>query len=137
MKYLSIVLRSAAALILFQTLYFKFTGAPESVYIFTMLGAEPWGRWFAGGSELIACVLLMLPSTKSLGALMSLGIIAGAILSHIAVLGIVVQNDGGLLFGLAVAVFLLSCGILFLERIQLRAYIDLLKLKAGKFSNAA
>lgn len=102
------ILRIVAAGILLQTLFFKFTGASESVYIFETIGMEPWGRYGSGVGELIAAVLLLIPRTAWLGALMSLGVISGAIFFHLAKLGIEVQGDGGLLFGLAVVVFVAS-----------------------------
>ena len=106
MKVLDWVLRIAAAAILLQTLFFKFTGAEESVYIFSTLGAEPWGRIGSGIAELIASVMLLVPRSVWMGALMAMGIMAGAILSHLFVLGIEVQGDGGLLFFLGIGVFL-------------------------------
>jgi uncharacterized membrane protein YphA (DoxX/SURF4 family) len=99
-------LRLLAAIILLQTLFFKFTGAAESVYIFSQLGVEPWGRYAAGVAELVTAVLLLVPRTAWAGALMGIGIMSGALLSHLTVLGIEVQDDGGLLFGLGVVVFL-------------------------------
>src|SRR5216684_4372266 len=99
-------LRLVAAVILLQTLFFKFTAAPESVYIFTKVGAEPWGRIGSGVVELIAAVLLLTPRFTWLGSVLALGVMAGAILSHLTILGIEVQGDRGLLFGLAVTVFL-------------------------------
>jgi uncharacterized membrane protein YphA (DoxX/SURF4 family) len=105
-----------AALILLQTLYFKFTGAPESVYIFTTLGMEPWGRIASGVVELIAAVLLLIPATAAFGALIALGVISGAIVSHLTKLGIAVQGDHGLLFSLAVTVFLCSLLVAWLRR---------------------
>ena len=102
--------------ILLQTLFFKFTGAAESVYIFSTLGAEPWGRIGSGVIELIAALLLLYPATITLGAILALGVIAGAIVSHLTVLGIEIQGDGGLLFFLALAVFVSSAAILFLRR---------------------
>lgn len=116
MKNFLIVLRTVVVVILFQTLYFKFTGAPESKFIFTTLGIEPWGRWFAGVSELVAGILLIVSATQLLGALIAMGVISGAILSHIFILGFVVQDDGGLLFGLACVVFICSALIVFLQR---------------------
>lgn len=110
------VLQVSVAAILFQTLFFKFTGAEESVYIFTKLGMEPWGRFGSGVAELVACALLLIPATVTLGAILSLGVIAGAIVSHLAKLGIVVQDDGGLLFGLALLVFVGSAMVLFIRR---------------------
>jgi uncharacterized membrane protein YphA (DoxX/SURF4 family) len=111
-----LLLRIVAAAILLQTLYFKFTGAPESKFIFSTLGVEPWGRLFAGVSELVAAVLLLLPATQVLGALMAIGIMVGAILSHLFVLGIVVQDDGGLLFTLALVVLAASVAVIVLQK---------------------
>ena len=124
MKKLILALRLVMAAILLQTLFFKFTGAPESVYIFTKLGVEPYGRWFAGISELVASILLILPSTQILGALASLGIMAGAILSHLAILGIVVEDDGGLLFTLAVTVFVAAVLVLGLQLKEVKALVQ-------------
>lgn len=104
-------LKITASLILLQTLYFKFTGAPESIYIFSTLGIEPYGRIGSGIAELIVVVLLLIPKTTWLGALGGCGVMAGAVLSHLFVLGIEVQGDSGLLFSLAV-ITLLCCLIL-------------------------
>jgi uncharacterized membrane protein YphA (DoxX/SURF4 family) len=109
----------AVAGILAQTLFFKFTAAPESVWIFSTLGLEPWGRIGSGVAELVAVVLLLIPATAALGALVALGVISGAILSHLTKLGIEVQGDGGLLFGLALAVFAGSLVVIWLRRAQL------------------
>lgn len=108
-----------AAVILLQTLFFKFTGAEESKFIFSTLGAEPWGRWLSGVAELIAVVLLLHPKTPVLGSILALGIISGAIMSHLTKLGIVIKDDGGLLFGLAVAVFVSAGVVLVLRRAQI------------------
>ena len=102
------LLRITAAVILLQTLYFKFTGAPESIYIFTKVGMEPWGRYGSGVAELIAASLIIFPKTAWMGALLAAGVMAGAIMSHLTKLGIVVQNDGGLLFTLALVVMVCS-----------------------------
>src|SRR5688572_11093712 len=101
---MSWALQLLVAGILLQTLFFKFTGAAESVYIFSTLGAEPWGRIGSGVVELIATVLLLIPLTTTIGAALALAVITGAIVSHVTILGIQVQGDGGLLFGLAVTV---------------------------------
>ena len=110
------LLRLAAAGILLQTLFFKFTAAPESVYIFTKVGAEPWGRIGSGVIELIAAVLILVPRTTWLGALVALGVMAGAIVSHLTLLGIEVQGDKGLLFTLALIVFFSSAALLLIYR---------------------
>ena len=105
------------AVILLQTLYFKFTGAPESVHIFETLGLEPVGRIGSGVAELIASVLLLIPSTAALGGLVAAGVMVGAIGSHLFTpLGIDVLGDGGLLFGMAVTVFVLSLLVAYLRR---------------------
>ena len=113
------MLQVLAAAILLQTLFFKFTGAEESVYIFSTLGVEPAGRIGSGVVELIAAVLLLVPSTVAGGALLALSVMAGAIVSHLTLLGIEVKDDGGLLFGLAVAVFVSSAIVLFLHRAEI------------------
>jgi len=104
--------------ILFQTLFFKFTAAEESVYIFSTLGVEPWGRIASGILELIAVALLLYPATVVYGALLSLGVISGALVSHTK-LGLVIKDDGGLLFVLAVIVFVSSLAILFVRRAEI------------------
>ncbi len=116
MKIASLICRGLAAIILIQTLFFKFTGSEESVYIFTKVGAEPVGRIGSGIVELIAAILLILPGLTWLGAGLAAGVMAGAILSHLTILGIEVQGDGGLLFGLACVVFACSIFVLWVER---------------------
>jgi putative oxidoreductase len=109
------ICRTVAAVILLQTLFFKFTGAEESVYIFTKVGLEPAGRYASGVVELIAAVLLLFQCHAWLGALLASGVMTGAIVSHLTVLGISVQNDGGLLFCMALTVLLCSLVVLFLH----------------------
>ena len=123
---MSWVAQLTVAGILLQTLFFKFTGAEESVYIFTTLGrfvhvagVEPWGRIGSGVIELIAGLMLLVPATASLGAGLAMGVMAGAIASHILVLGIEVKGDGGLLFALAVTAFVGSVVVLVLRRSQI------------------
>jgi hypothetical protein len=121
LKVLSWVLQVVVAVILLQTLFFKFTGAPESVYIFSKLGAEPWGRIASGVFELIAAALLLFPRTVVAGALLSLGVISGAIFSHLTRLGVALAEvgDRGELFALALVVFAGSAAVLALRRREL------------------
>ncbi|MBL0051193.1 MAG: DoxX family membrane protein [Bacteroidetes bacterium] len=105
------ILRIVAALIMLQTLFFKFTASAESVYIFTTLGIEPFGRIGSGIAELISSILLLINRTTLLGAIMGMGIMAGAIVSHILVLGLVVMDDGGQLFAYALITFI-CCALL-------------------------
>src|SRR5713226_855328 len=121
---LSWILRLIAAVILLQTLFFKFSGAKESIYIFTTLGIEPWGRIGSGVVELIAAVLLLVPRTVVYGAVISLGVISVAIFSHLTKLGIALPavDDKGELFALAVVVFLCSAGALILHRHELPVF---------------
>jgi len=113
------VLQFVAAGILLQTLFFKFTGAEESIYIFTTLGIEPWGRYGSGVTELVAALLLLYPATAAVGATIAMGTMAVAVLSHLTLLGIEVMNDGGLLFALAIVVFVASAVVLVMRRTDL------------------
>ena len=110
------LLKLIVAVILLQTLYFKFTGAPESIYIFQTIGMEPWGRIGSGIVELLAVILIFSPRTTWLGAILALGSMAGAIFFHLTKLGVEVMDDGGLLFGLACVVFISSLIILWNQR---------------------
>ena len=102
------VLRIIAALIMLQTLYFKFSGAEESVYIFSQLGMEPWGRMGTGIFELIASLLILYPRTTFFGSVLAIGLMLGAIGAHLIKLGVVVKNDGGQLFIYALIVLISS-----------------------------
>lgn len=113
---ISWILRLIAAIIMLQTLTFKFGGAPESVYIFTKAGIEPWGRYGSGVAELIASILLLIPRYYWLGALLGSGVMAGAIFTHLTILGIEVMEDDGLLFFLALTVFACCTVLLWFER---------------------
>jgi hypothetical protein len=112
------ILRITAAGILIQTLYFKFSAHPESVELFTKLGVEPWGRIGTGVIELIAGILLLIPGTVFTGAFLGIGLMMGAIMSHLTIIGIASKGDGGQLFMLAIVV-LIACTILaFLHKQQ-------------------
>ncbi|MFN5168960.1 MAG: DoxX family protein [Cyclobacteriaceae bacterium] len=115
--------RFAAAIILLQTLYFKFSGSPESVFIFSTLGMEPWGRWGVGFLELVAGALLISRNWNWLGALLGTGLMFGAIGMHLTLLGISVQDDGGYLFFLAVLVLALCTFVFLANRGQIPAGI--------------
>ncbi|WP_460191089.1 DoxX family membrane protein [Urechidicola sp. KH5] len=112
-KNIILILRLVVAVILIQTLRYKFTAHPDSVYIFETVGLEPFGRIGVGILELIAAILLLFGRTVWLGALMSAGMMAGAIGLHINKLGVEIQNDGGILFYMAMGVFIFSIVILF------------------------
>jgi uncharacterized membrane protein YphA (DoxX/SURF4 family) len=105
------ILRILAAVILLQTLFFKFSGAEESIYIFSTLGMEPWGRIGTGVVELIASVLILIPRTTAFGAVLAVGTMSGALFFHLTRLGIEVRGDHGQLFIYALLVFI-SSGIL-------------------------
>lgn len=116
MKYLDYLLRGIVAVILLQTLWFKFSAAPESVAIFSALHVEPWGRYVAAVTELTASILLAIPRTVVFGAALAAGTMFGAIAAHIFVIGIAVQGDGGLLFALACLVAMASLICLYIRR---------------------
>lgn len=113
------ILRFTVAFILLQTLYFKFTAHPDSVFIFSALGVEPWGRVGLGIIELIVAILILIPRTSRLGIFGSLGIIIGAIVSHLMVLGISISHDGGGLFTLAIIVLIASLSYLLIDETRI------------------
>ena len=117
------VARLVAAIIMVQTLYFKFTGAPESVYIFTTIGMEPWGRIGVGVMELIASVLILVPTTAWLGAGLALGLMVGAIGMHLTILGIEVGGDHGQLFIYALTVAICSLFVLWYNTGKIEEFV--------------
>ena len=117
------VFRLIAAIIMLQTLYFKFSGAEESVYIFTTIGMEPWGRIGIGVMELIASILLLIPFTSVLGAGLGIGLMLGAMFFHLTKLGIEVMNDGGQLFYLALTTTICCILVLILDRSSVMNWI--------------
>jgi uncharacterized membrane protein YphA (DoxX/SURF4 family) len=118
-------LRIIAAIIMLQTLYFKFTGQPESIALFTQLNMEPWGRYATGIGELIASTLILLPSTILLGALLGMSLMSGALFFHFTILG--VYWDGNSTLFIYAAVTFICCAILaFLYKSN---FSNVLKLK--------
>lgn len=115
-KWLGLALRVAAASIMLQTLYFKFTGSDESVYIFSTMGMEPWGRFGTGLGELAAALLLLWPRSIFWGGLMGLALMSGALAAHFTRLGLVVKEDGGELFLLALFVWLCCLTLVWTHR---------------------
>ena len=117
-KRVVLILRIVIAVILAQTLRFKFTAHPDSVYIFSKIGLEPLGRIGIGIGilELIAAVLILIPKTIWMGALLSTGLMAGAILYYLTKLGLEINGDHGLLFYTALLTFLLSIILMFNQR---------------------
>ncbi len=122
--------RIVAAIIMLQTLYFKFTASEESVFIFSTVGMEPWGRIAVGVLELVASVLILINFTAWLGALLALGLMAGAIMMHFTILGIEVKGDGGQLFLYALIVAICSSIILFVNKSTVLDSIKRLSSKA-------
>ena len=130
-KHLPLALRIIVAIILIQTLRFKFSAHPDSVYIFETVGLEPIGRIGIGILELIAAILILIPRTVWLGATLTLGVIGGAIVMHLTQLGIEIKNDGGILFITALITFILSSIVLFIYKkdipfLKLRLFEDLI-----------
>jgi hypothetical protein len=115
--WLSLALRVVCAAIIGQTLFFKFTGAPAPVEMFTKLGVEPWGRLGAGVLELVAITLLFCPQSaaRRVGVALTLATMSVAIGLHLTILGVVTDSDGGLLFGLAWTVAIAAAGCGWLE----------------------
>lgn len=121
--------RIVAAIIMLQTLYFKFTASEESVFIFTTVGMEPWGRIAVGVLELVASVLILINFTAWLGALLALGLMGGAIMMHLTILGIEVKGDGGQLFLYALIVAICAGIVLLFNK---RIILDTVKKLSGK-----
>lgn len=119
------IFRLVAAYIMLQTLYFKFTAQPESVQLFTELGMEPWGRIGTGVGELVASILILVPRTTLIGAMMGLGLMSGAIFFHLTKLGIFFGGDA-LLFAYAVITFVCCAMLVIMYR---KNILQLLKLK--------
>jgi DoxX-like family len=117
------IVKLIAVLILLQTLYFKFTAAEESVYIFSTLGIEPYGRIGSGIIELIASILIVIPRTTILGALLGFGTMLGAIGSHLLILGLEVKNDGGTLFILAIITLLCCSFLLYIDKNKINDFL--------------
>ena len=122
-------LKILAALIMLQTLYFKFTGAEESIYIFSTLNMEPWGRIGTGVLELIASILILYPRTTIIGALLGAGLMGGAIFFHLTKLGIEVQKEGGQLFIYALLVFISCLVLLIIKRKDVIDFINIVFIK--------
>jgi uncharacterized membrane protein YphA (DoxX/SURF4 family) len=124
------VVKIIAALIMLQTLFFKFSGAAESVYIFTKVGIEPWGRIGTGIVELIASFLILIPRSAWLGALIAIGTMAGAIATHLTLLGIEVMEDNGQLFYMAVITLVCSLMVLVTEREKALSFVNQYLIKS-------
>lgn len=124
------IARGAAALIMLQTLYFKFTGSAESIYIFKMVGMEPWGRWLVGILELVASILLIFSRSAWAGGVLAVGLMVGAIGMHLTILGIEVMNDGGQLFYYAIIVFI--SGLFVILRNKDKIFKEVLPKVLGK-----
>jgi uncharacterized membrane protein YphA (DoxX/SURF4 family) len=120
------VLRLLAAIILLQTLYFKFTAHPQSVRLFTVLGMEPWGRISTGVLELIASLLILFPRTTGYGAVLGLGLMSGALFFHLTKLGIIFDGDA-VLFIYALIVFICCAILLFFYRKELLSRLPILR----------
>lgn len=131
-KMSTIILSLVIAIIYLQTLYFKFSAHPDSVYIFSKLNLEPYGRIGIGILELITAVLIIVPKTRTIGTIVSLSVILGAIASHLGPLGIEVLGDGGKVFYLAVVVFVCSAILLWIQKEELKYLFSTLKRKISK-----
>jgi hypothetical protein len=110
------VCQLVAASIMIETLFFKFSAAPESVYIFRKMGTEPWWRWGQGIWELLASICLLIRPLRWLGGILTTGSMLAAILSHLTWLGFSVMGDHGLLFGMAIITFTCGFTVMILHR---------------------
>lgn len=128
LKYIAFLLiKGVAALIMLQTLFYKFSASAESVYIFTAVGMEPWGRIGVGVGELAASILLFVPGFTWLGALFAIGLMAGAMFFHFTILGLEIMGDGGYLFFLACVVMSCCLFLLYIYRKDMLTFIQRVK----------
>ena len=124
------IARGIAIILMLQTLYFKFSGAPESVYIFEKVGLESWGRWSVGILELITSVLLIIPRTVWIGGILTVGLMMGVVVIHLTILGIEVMGDKGQLF--YYALITLFCGAFVVIKNKDTIFNEVLSKKTGK-----
>lgn len=129
-KAVSTVFQLIAAAIMGQTLFYKFSADPMSVQLFTELGMEPQGRLIIGTLELIACILLLIPSSVVYGATLAIGLMGGAIIGHVTKLGW--EGERLSLGLLAVAVFVACLIILWLRKKELPLLNAVLKEQVRK-----
>jgi uncharacterized membrane protein YphA (DoxX/SURF4 family) len=123
-KIIEWILSFIAAVILLQTLFYKFSASEESVYIFTTIGLEPWGRIVIGVLEGIAGLLLIVPKSRLFGAILSIGLMSGALFFHFTSLGIEVMGDGGQIFLYSCLVLICSLIIVFFRKLEI---VEILK----------
>jgi len=116
-----------AAVVMIETLFFKFTAAPESVYIFKRMGTEPWMRCVQGIWELLASICLLWPRLKWAGGILTTGAMTAAILSHVTWLGYSVQGDHGLLFGMAWVTLACGATVMWMYRHHIPGYMPTTK----------
>ncbi len=103
-----------AAMLLLMAAAMKFLGDPGSVEVFMRLGMDPAGRYLIAAIELMAAMLLLSPFA-ALGSVIATGVMCGAIIAHVTQLGLVVNDDGGRLFGMLVVV-LVCVGYVLISR---------------------
>jgi len=118
-EYLSWTIRILTTFIIFQIVYFKLSGDPKCIYVFKKVGGEPIGRLTTGLIELLAGILLLVPTTKIWGAIIAFLAACCCLYAHFTVLGIIINNDGGLLFAMTFSVFILSIILFFLHQKEL------------------
>lgn len=131
-KYVIFILQLIIAISHLQTLRFKFTAHPDSVYIFSQLNLEPYGRIGIGIFELIIAILILIPKTKIIAGMLSIAVITGAIVSHLGPLGVEVQNDNGILFYFALFVLASTLLFLWLQKEEVKLMFTTLKHKLIK-----
>lgn len=122
-KNIYIVARVIASVIMLQTLFYKFSGAKESIEIFTTVGMEPWGRYGVGIGELIAAILILIPRTAWIGGLVTIGLMSGAVLMHVFFLSLEIQGDGGLLFIYALAALFCGAYVVYVNRSKISSFV--------------
>lgn len=132
-KIISWILQLIVVIILGQTLFFKFSDAPETVELFSQLGMGAFGYKLIGVLELFACIMLLIPASVASGALLSWGLMTGAILAHVTKLGF--AADMAVLGGLAIVAWLLSLCIMYIHRAHLPVLSTVFKHRKNELNS--
>ncbi|WP_286829760.1 MULTISPECIES: hypothetical protein [Kordiimonas] len=137
-KHIEWILAIAIIGILAPSLLFKFGGAAEPAHIFNVVGEwigldffKSTGQYIIGGVEALICVLMLKPSVRVFGAVLSAGTMAGAIIFHLfSPLGVTVKwmengemQEDGSLFYMACVAFICSLIIMWRRKDQLLALL--------------
>jgi uncharacterized membrane protein YphA (DoxX/SURF4 family) len=81
------VLQIGAAGMFLMAGFFKLSGNEQVVGVFEAIGLGQWFRYLTGALEVGGAILLLIPRTSGLGALMLAGVMVGAVVTHLFIIG--------------------------------------------------